>query len=68
MGHPVKVVVLAKKDILRRNPYAIDETTLKIVELVEDYVNTIKQGRASSAFRSDFLLSPKPVGKSKGGE
>ena len=68
VGHPVKVVVLAKKDILRRNPYAIDETTLKIVELVEDYVNTIKQGRASSAFRSDFLLSPKPVGKSKGGE
>ena len=62
-GHTVKVVVLAKKDILRRNPYAIDETTLKIVELVEDYVNTIKQGRASSAFRSDFLLSPKPAGK-----
>ena len=59
VGHTVKVVVLAKKDILRRNPYAIDETTLKIIEMVEDHVNTIKQGRASSAFRSDFLLSPK---------
>ena len=55
--------MLAKKDTLRRNPYAIDETTLKIIELVEDFVNTVKQGRASSAFRCDFLLSPKPVGK-----
>lgn len=59
VGHAVKVVVLAKKDILRRNPHAIDETTLKVVEMVEDYVKTVKQGRVGSPFRTDFLLNPK---------
>ena len=59
VGHTVKIVVLAKKDILRRNPHAIDETTLKIVEMVEDYVKTVKQGRAGSAFRTEFTLNPK---------
>ena len=59
VGHTVKVVVLAKKDILRRNPHAIDETTLKIIELVEDYVKSVKQGRAGSPFRTDFTLMPK---------
>ena len=59
VGHTVKIVVIAKKDILRRNPHAIDETTLKIIEKVEDYVKTVKQGRVGSAFRSDFILNPK---------
>lgn len=59
VGHTVKVVVLAKKDILRRNPHAIDETTLKIIEMIEDYVKTVKQGRAGNPFRTDFILNPK---------
>ena len=58
-GHQVKIVVVAKKITLNKNPYAVDETILKIIDAVEEYAASAQPPNVASPFRQDFLLNPK---------
>lgn len=64
-SHPVKIVVMAKKKALTKNPLAIEELTLKIVELVGDRVVNIQQPTGPTPLRKDFILNPKVVADDK---
>ncbi len=57
-GHPVKVAISSNRGIMSRNPYAIDETTLVVIEMLEDYVTTVQQPSSTNRYRKDFLLNP----------
>ena len=59
-GHPVRVFVTAKKHRLKTDPYCVEETTMKVLELVEDYVASVQQPENYSSMRKDFILNPKP--------
>jgi translation initiation factor IF-3 len=60
-GHPVRVFVTAKKNRLKVDPFCVEETTLKVLELVEDYVQSVQQPENATSMRKDFTLNPKPV-------
>jgi translation initiation factor IF-3 len=57
-GHQVKVSVVAKRYALQRNPLALDETTLQVLELVEETSATAKQQHSNSPNRREFIFSP----------
>ena len=59
-GHPVRVFVTVKKYRVKTDPFCVEETTLKILELVEDYVASVQQPENFSNLRKDFTLNPKP--------
>ena len=59
-GHPVRVFVTVKKYRIKTDPFCVEETTLKILELVEDYVASVQQPENFSNLRKDFTLNPKP--------
>lgn len=59
-GHPVRVFVTVKKYRLKTDPYCVEETTMKVLELVEDYVASVQQPENFSNMRKDFILNPKP--------
>jgi hypothetical protein len=59
-GHPVKVSVTALKRRLKIDPFCVEETTLKVLELVEDFVLSVQQADSFSNMRKDFTLNPKP--------
>ena len=58
-GHPVKVVVTAKKAQIKVNPLCVDETTMNILEAIEHHVSNVQQPDSSSPSRKDFTLNPK---------
>ena len=59
-GHQVKVVLMVNKVTLAANPLALDETTLKVVERLENHAGTVQQPAQLNPLRKDFLLNPKP--------
>lgn len=59
-GHPVKIAVTALKKALKNNPFCVEETTIKVLEEVEDNVASVQQG-VSSNTRKLFTLNPKQV-------
>jgi translation initiation factor IF-3 len=59
-GHPVKIAVTALKKALKNNPFCVEETTIKVLEEVEDSVASVQQG-VSSNTRKLFTLSPKQI-------
>jgi translation initiation factor IF-3 len=62
-GHPVRIVVVAKKQNLKDNPMAVEEVTLKILESIEKFVSSVQQP-TQSPMRSEFLLNPKSTKQS----
>lgn len=57
-GHPVRIVVIAKKQNLKDNPLAVEEVTLKVLDSVEKFVSSAQQP-TQTPMRSEFLLNPK---------
>ena len=58
-GHQVKVVLMVNKATLAGNPLALDETTLKVIERLENHAGTVQQPAQLNPLRKDFLLNPK---------
>lgn len=58
-GHQVKIVLTVTKVALSNNPLALDETTLKVLENIENHVGTVQQPPGANPMRKDFLLNPK---------
>lgn len=58
-GHPVKVVVTAKRQQIKLNPLCVEETTMGVLEAIESHVSSVQQPERSSASRKDFTLNPK---------
>jgi hypothetical protein len=48
---------------LAQNPLALDETTLKVIERLENYAGTVQQPTQLNPLRKDFLINPKPTKK-----
>mmetsp|Transcript_26471 Transcript_26471/g.25345 ORF Transcript_26471/g.25345 Transcript_26471/m.25345 type:complete len:218 (-) Transcript_26471:182-835(-) len=59
-GHPVKIAVTALKRALKNNPFCVEETTIKVLEEVEDSVGSVQQGVTTNT-RKLFTLSPKQI-------
>lgn len=59
MGHAVRVTVSAKRKQIEENTFAMDETVLKVLELVETKVSTVQQSPLYGN-KKEFLLNPKP--------
>ena len=57
-GLQVKLTIFIKKPALRKHPLAMDETTIKVLDLIEEFVGQV-QPTARIATKIDFLLSPK---------
>ena len=57
-GLQVKLTIFAKKPLLRKNPLAIDETTVKVLDSIEDFVGQV-QPLVRLSDRVDFILSAK---------
>lgn len=66
LGHPVKVVIMAKKGRFKKDPLALSELTLVVLEMVENDVSTVQEPSKSSPHRVDFLLNPKSQPKLEG--
>jgi translation initiation factor IF-3 len=58
-GHPVKVVVTAKKSYVKDHPLCVEETVMKVIEAVENDAGAVQQTDSTSPMRRDFTLSPK---------
>ena len=58
-GHPVRIFVTAKKLRLLKDPFCVEETTLKVLDAVEPYVQSVQQPESSTQSRKDFTLNPK---------
>jgi translation initiation factor IF-3 len=59
LGHPVKVVIMAKKGRFKKNPLALSELTLVVLEMLENDVSTVQEPSKSTTHRVDFLFNPK---------
>jgi hypothetical protein len=64
-GLQVKLTIFAKKPAMRKNPLAMDETTIKVLDCIEPFVGTV-QPITRMAGRVDFILHPKKVVASGG--
>jgi translation initiation factor IF-3 len=59
-GHQVKVSLISKKADLQKNPLALDQLTLRTLDLVEPFVGAIQEPEnKSSIYRKEFTLNPK---------
>ena len=58
-GHPVRIFVTAKKLRLKLEPFCVEETTMKVLEAVEEHVQSVQQPESATASRKDFTLNPK---------
>ena len=58
-GHPVRIFVTAKKLRLKVEPFCVEETTMKVLEAVEDHVQSVQQPESATSSRKDFTLNPK---------
>ena len=58
-GHPVRIFVTAKKLRLKIEPFCVEETTMKVLEAVEDHVQSVQQPESATSSRKDFTLNPK---------
>ena len=56
--HPVKIQITATKVILEKNPLAMEECTLKVLELAETHVSSVQQSRVKHG-KKEFILNPK---------
>ena len=56
--HPVKISVMAKRPALIKNPLAVEELILKVIEGVGDLAGNVQQTSGPSN-KKDFVLSPK---------
>ena len=63
-GHPVKISVLGPNAILAKNPLAMEEVTLKVLEGLEDMVGSVQQSKISSN-KKEFILNPKSKPKDR---
>lgn len=57
-GHPVKLCVSVKPRELRSKPTCVDETCLKVFDLLEGHVSTLNSSKVGE-HRREFLISPK---------
>ena len=58
-GHQVKVGVTAKRKLMEKDGLILEQSTLKILELAEEFVGTITPTTSNSPLRRDFILNPK---------
>lgn len=58
-GYQVKVIIFATKAIMEAKPLAIDETTLRVLDILEQTVNGPVVPSSKALNRVDFILSPK---------
>ena len=58
-GHPVRIFVTAKKLRLKIEPFCVEETTMKVLEAVEEHVQSVQQPESATSSRKDFTLNPK---------
>ncbi len=63
-GHPVKISVLGPNAILAKNPLAMEEVTLKVLDALEDMVGSVQQSKISSN-KKEFILNPKSKPKDR---
>lgn len=63
-GHPVKISVLGPNAVLTKNPLAMEEVTLKVLEALENMVGSVQQSKISSN-KKEFILNPKSKPKDK---
>lgn len=60
-GLQVKLTIFAKKPAMRKNPLAMDETTIKVLDCIEPFIGTV-QPITRMPTRVDFILHPKKGG------
>lgn len=56
-SHPVKIAIIGKKNTIKRNPLAVEETTLRVLEAIENQQVAIQQNDNSTPFRKDFVVT-----------
>lgn len=60
-GYPVKTIVMIKKGNKKIPPEAVDATVLKVLEALENYVQSAQQLDSHILTRRDIVFSPKKV-------
>ena len=58
-SHPVKVSFIANKKMIEKNPVAIDQIALKVLEMIEKDASTVQPLPQKALLRRDMLFNPK---------
>ena len=57
--HPVRVSFISNKKLLEKNPLAIDQIVLKVLEMIEKDASTVQPLPQKAQLRKDILINPK---------